>query len=529
MLVERREHRVSLRTPRKRERPVDCEVGVIGTNSGVQLLPVRLRVEIQDRRVRFQHLIAVRNPRRDQQGTVLVATQLLREPTTDGRGVRSEIDGDVPDCAGDAGNDLVLGRRRQQHVQAPDRARSDVVGEVRLAERKRTPSKDSSPKLGLTEQPSEVPPLVIERCSFDDEHPLDAAPAKLETRTAAFLQHSDTPSVLLSFEEDSLFPRVKYAPRQHLRGCKGLRVHIAVTGARGFIGRRVVKSLLRMGVEVTSVERPRCTKDPHVWPTYSSVNRRWVDLAGGSSHIHEDCGSPDVLIHLAWGGLPNYGSTRHLEHELPMHTAFLASALRSGTPHVVATGTCFEYGLAEGSLKETTPTRPTTLYAEAKVRLHEGVGSVADDVGGSLTWLRPFYVFGPDQPTTTLRGQLHAAIERGDAEFPMSAGYQTRDYLHVDDMAHLIAEISVREPSRNSVLNVSSGTPTRVRDLVDSWITEAGSSIRPVFGALPYSATEPMHAIGSTARLNQFFSTRDSLVSDAPNTRNVSTKAPRFG
>lgn len=288
-------------------------------------------------------------------------------------------------------------------------------------------------------------------------------------------------------------------------------MRIAVTGSRGFIGRRVVEALLRRGVEVTSVERRGRLSEPPVWRTRSAVDRRGVDLATDSGRIHEDCGSPDVLIHLAWGGLPNYCSTHHLEREFPLHARFLCGALQSGTRHVVATGTCFEYGLAEGCLEESTPTRPTTLYAEAKVRLHEEVDAVATAMGAALTWLRPFYVYGPGQPPATLWGQLHAAIDRGDLDFPMSGGEQTRDYLHVNEMARLIAEIAIRAPSRTTTVNVCSGEPTRIRDLVDAWITETGSPIRPVPGALPYSTTEPMHAYGSTARLNELLEHSDLI------------------
>ena len=280
-------------------------------------------------------------------------------------------------------------------------------------------------------------------------------------------------------------------------------MHIAVSGSRGFIGRRVVETLLNWGVRVTSIERLERRNEPSVWPNHVAVDRRWIDLSAKSRSIHEDCGFPDALIHLAWGGLPNYSAPHHLERELPLHTLFLSGALQSGTPHVIAAGTCFEYGLAEGRLEESTPTQPITSYAEAKVQLHEAVERIANVTGGALTWLRLFYVFGPGQPESTLWGQLHAAIARGDLMFPMSGGQQKRDYLHVNAMSRLIAEVAIRPPSEHSVLNVCSGDAIRIRDLVDSWIEDSKAPIVPVLSALPYSASEPMTAYGSRERLNQ--------------------------
>lgn len=282
-------------------------------------------------------------------------------------------------------------------------------------------------------------------------------------------------------------------------------MHIAVTGARGFIGRNVVRSLIRLGVDVTLLVRAKSPSAVELAPLSDSKSNllrvRNIDLRFRDGDTRAACGTPDVLIHLAWGGLPNYKSQHHLDQEFPMHAEFLSSALASGIPHVLAAGTCFEYGLAEGMLDENLPTMPRTAYAEAKVRLHELLRQAADLASANLTWLRPFYVYGPGQRSTTLWGQLQDAINRGDSEFPMSLGEQGRDYLEVSEMGALIAEIAIRPPGLNSVLNVCSGMATKVQDLVAEWIEARGSAIKPRLGALPYSPDEPMHAYGSLRRL----------------------------
>jgi len=285
-------------------------------------------------------------------------------------------------------------------------------------------------------------------------------------------------------------------------------MRVAVTGARGFIGRRVVDSLLRLGIEVCVVERPRHHLASQPAPVGAAglipIRSCSLDLSDLTAPVHDVCGAPDVLLHLAWGMVQDVSSPLHLSRELPMHESFLLRAMLTGTPHVIAVGTCFEYGIEEGILTEETPTRPTTVYGEAKARLHDSVRNAAGDSDSMLTWLRPFYVYGPGQPTTTLWGQLNAAIERGDLEFPMSPGQQSRDYLHVDEMGRLIAEIAIRAPVAESVLNVCSGASSRVIDLVDDWIARSGSRIRPVLGAHPYSPFEPMHSVGSRRRLDAF-------------------------
>ena len=73
-----------------------------------------------------------------------------------------------------------------------------------------------------------------------------------------------------------------------------------------------------------------------------------------------------MLIHLAWGGLPNYRSLHHVETELPAQYRFLRGLVEAGLQSLVVAGTCFEYGMQSGPLDEEQPTRPETPYGFAK-------------------------------------------------------------------------------------------------------------------------------------------------------------------
>ena len=77
-----------------------------------------------------------------------------------------------------------------------------------------------------------------------------------------------------------------------------------------------------------------------------------IDIADPPAHAFELLGRPDVLIHLAWGGLPNYPSLHHFERELPAHYALLKRLVDDGLRRLVVAGTCFEYGMQSGPLAE---------------------------------------------------------------------------------------------------------------------------------------------------------------------------------
>ena len=272
---------------------------------------------------------------------------------------------------------------------------------------------------------------------------------------------------------------------------------VAVTGATGFIGRHVVPELLASGADVVVATR----SEPLPFTPAARLRRVTLDIGAACSDGFELLGKPDVLLHLAWGGLPNYRANAHLEQELPKHVEFLDACLSSGLRRLVVTGTCLEYGMQTGMLQEDLPTRPCTAYAEAKTRLHQHLleRALANDL--QLTWLRLFYLYGPGQAATSLYSQLRAAVAAGESEFPMSPGDQLRDFLPVETAAAYIRQI-VLEPQRFDVVNVCSGVPKAVTGIVQEWLRDWHASIRLKLGVYPYPDYEPSAFWGSTTRLH---------------------------
>ena len=74
---------------------------------------------------------------------------------------------------------------------------------------------------------------------------------------------------------------------------------VAVTGASGFIGQHVLAELKGRGVDVVAVTRTAAR------PANASAGVRTVqmDITEADAHSYDCFGRPDVLIHLAWGGL----------------------------------------------------------------------------------------------------------------------------------------------------------------------------------------------------------------------------------
>lgn len=271
---------------------------------------------------------------------------------------------------------------------------------------------------------------------------------------------------------------------------------VAVTGATGFIGRHVVPELLASGVEVVVTSR---AMEPSLSPS-DQLTFVTLDMDEQRDDWLERLGNPDVLLHLAWHGLPNYRSRMHLEQELPRQSAFLTSCVTSGLRHLVVTGTCLEYGMQTGILHEDLPSMPCTAYGEAKLRLNEHLQRLGSNRDFHLTWLRLFYLYGAGQAPTSLYSQLRAAIVEQRGEFAMSPGDQLRDFLPVETAAAYIRHITLH-PHRTSLVNVCSGVPRAVVDIVQEWLYDWHANIKLKLGVYPYPDYEPQAFWGSTQRL----------------------------
>lgn len=272
---------------------------------------------------------------------------------------------------------------------------------------------------------------------------------------------------------------------------------IAVTGATGFVGRHVLRELARRDIGIVAVAR---TEPP---PEMDLPHAEWVsmDITNAPDDAFERLGRPDALVHLAWGGLPNYRSPRHFEEQLPAQYRFLKTLVEAGLTDILVTGTCFEYGMQSGPLHESLEARPANPYGFAKDALRRQLQYLQTVRPFNLVWARLFYLFGEGQAENSLLPQLRRAVARGDAEFDMSGGEQLRDYLPVSEVACCLVQLAEKRADLG-VLNVCSGRPVSVRGLVEGWIRDNGWPIALNLGRYPYPDYEPMAFWGDRSRLD---------------------------
>ncbi len=275
---------------------------------------------------------------------------------------------------------------------------------------------------------------------------------------------------------------------------------ILVTGATGFVGHHVVQWLVDHDYDVIATATSEDKAKKFSW--YDSVTFVACDYYTEEKNFSEFFGEPDILIHLAWKGLPNYMMRFHLEENLPAEMRFLRSFAESGKTKIVVTGTCYEYGVVNGCLSEDMPANPTTVYGTAKDTLRRYLSFLSGEYGFSWNWVRLFFLYGEGQSPKSLLPQLDAAIMRGDAEFPMSGGEQLRDYLPVEKVAEYICRIAVQSDV-SGVVNCCSGECMSVRRLVEQQVAKRESAISLKLGVYEYPVYEGMAFWGDAKMLHE--------------------------
>ncbi len=282
---------------------------------------------------------------------------------------------------------------------------------------------------------------------------------------------------------------------------RNIIMKILVTGATGFIGNYLIHDLLTNGYEVVA-----SSTDINKAKLFSWFNK----VSYIAYNINHDCdknlfekfGRPDRLIHLAWEGLPNYKALFHIEKNLSHNYQFLKNLVSNGLKDVTISGTCLEYGMVEGCLKENLISNPIISYAIAKDSLRKFLLLLQNYFPFNLKWVRIFYMYGEGQSENSLYSQLMMAIKNDAPFFNMSVGNQIRDFISVDDAANHLLKISTTH-NRTDIINCCSGIPISVKGFVEELLKRENKQIILNLGYYPYIEYEPINFFGDKTKLNQ--------------------------
>lgn len=276
---------------------------------------------------------------------------------------------------------------------------------------------------------------------------------------------------------------------------------VSITGSTGFIGTHLIKQINKENYKINLLSRKK------IKITNKKNTFIRFDLNNRYKNCFKKIGSPNVLIHLAWGGIPNYTSKYHLKEELEKQYIFLYSCIKNGLKNLIVTGTCLEYGDINGRLNENMFVNPKISYAKAKHKLYKKLIKLKKKYNFNLVWARVFYVYGENPTHKTIYSELKEAINNNQKFFNMSPGDQIRDYIHVSELIKILI-LFTKLHTDIGIINICSGKKLMLKTIVKDWIKKNKSLIKINTGYYKYNSYEPKNIIGSTKKLNYFLNNK---------------------
>lgn len=247
-------------------------------------------------------------------------------------------------------------------------------------------------------------------------------------------------------------------------------MRVYVTGACGFVGRRLVARLTALDHRVSGGDQETDVRDAEA-------------LGAALEHA-----APEAVVHLAAqssvaASFRDPSGCFQVNYLGSLNLLRTVERLAPQT-RILLVGSAEQYGgqtPGDPPLCEDDPLAPASPYARSKAAA-EQLGLRVNERGGNVVAARPFNHTGPgqaDQFVAPSFARQTAEIAAGLSEPRMQVGNleSVRDFLHVDDVIDAYA--ALLEPAvPPGIYNVASGEPHTIRELLDALMARAGSEAR---------------------------------------------------
>jgi dTDP-L-rhamnose 4-epimerase len=309
-------------------------------------------------------------------------------------------------------------------------------------------------------------------------------------------------------------------------------VKVLVTGGPGFIGQHLARHLTAAGHDVTALDllHPQVHADPEAarrafpgpvvvgdvaeasaWHEVGTTGRDF----GALVHLAAETGTGQSMYEVGRYHRVNVDGTRRaaefaVGHGIPLVVMSSRAVYGEGRyqcrDHRPTFGRPCCAQATPAPSREDDPHHPVSVYGETK-SLAESVATAVCGVRVPLTVVRPQNVIGPGQalhnPYTGVLAAFLAMLREDRSLTVYGDGHQTRDFVHVDDVAALLTHLVAHPPGPGGplVLNSGTGVRTSLVELAELASAAAPLASRGVVHVEVHRAGDIEHACADLTRL----------------------------
>ena len=253
---------------------------------------------------------------------------------------------------------------------------------------------------------------------------------------------------------------------------------ILITGAHGFIGKHLARTLATAGHRV-------CGLGHGIWPDAEAAAwgvSHWLNgelSASNLNGLRQLTGPPDVVMHLAGGSSVGAAIAQPKEDFLRTvaSTVELLEWLRQVSPQtrVVAVSSAAVYGAGHsGPISEGAALMPYSPYGHHKLMTESLCRSYGATYGLRSVVARLFSVYGSGLRKQLL-WDLCVKLDAGSAQIELGgSGGELRDWTDVRDVVRALAILPDLADIDVPIMNLGSGIATSVRsvaqDVMSAWL-----------------------------------------------------------
>ena len=250
-------------------------------------------------------------------------------------------------------------------------------------------------------------------------------------------------------------------------------ISVGVTGAAGFIGRKLCDSLLERGYNVVAADQANIMQEAFSSNINPKLTVTPCDVTSSSSlEFLTEC---DVVFHLAAMASPHQCNA-NMDKAFDVNVNGTMNVLKNcsnGTRVIFMSGGIVYGPPSEIPISENHPLGSNDVYSTTKI-IGERLTLMMSEKGNlNVTIVRNFSTYGPGQTSDYI---IPTLIEQaiGSDELEIWNGAPTRDFTYVDDTVNALVLLSENHELSGEVFNMGSGVEISILDLANSIASAAG-------------------------------------------------------